>query len=131
MGNNSVTQSGLGGSVLFETKDAKDLLRYDESFGARVYGGYATNASQQGSLTVYGLLSDNVDAMLYSHYMSRDNFEDGAGNETFGSEGDVYNILGKIGFERQVSYTAFELSYDLYRDSGDYSPRPDMSGGAN
>ncbi|MCZ8499895.1 hypothetical protein O9929_26520 [Vibrio lentus] len=27
---NSVTQNGLGGSVLFEAKDAKDLLRYDE-----------------------------------------------------------------------------------------------------
>ncbi|MCZ8489762.1 hypothetical protein O9992_30095 [Vibrio lentus] len=51
--------------------------------------GYATNASQQGSLTVYGLLSDKVDAMLYSHYMSRDDFEDGYGNETFGSEGRV------------------------------------------
>ncbi|SBS67216.1 TonB-dependent siderophore receptor [Vibrio atlanticus] len=130
VGNNSVTQSGLGGSVLFETKDAKDLLRYDESFGARVYGGYATNASKQGSLTVYGLLSDNVDAMLYSHYMSRDNFEDGDGTETFGSEGDVYNILGKIGFEPSDLHR-FELSYDMYRDNGDYSPRPDMSGGTN
>ncbi len=79
---------------------------------------------------MYGLLSDNVDAMLYSHYMSLDNFEDGDGNETFGAEGDVYNILGKIGFEPSDLHR-FELSYDLYRDSGDYSPRPDMSGGAN
>ncbi|MGF1908552.1 TonB-dependent siderophore receptor [Vibrio kasasachensis] len=130
VGNNSVTQSGLGGSVYFETKDARDLLRYDEDFGARIYGGYASNDNQQGSLTLYGLLSENVDAMVYGHYVSRDDFEDGDGNKTFGSEGNVYNILTKIGYQLGDIHR-LELSYDLYRDSGDYSPRPDMSGSAN
>lgn len=130
VGNNSVTQNGLGGSVLFETKDAKDLLRYDEKFGTRVYGGYASNASQQGSLTVYGLLSEQVDAMLYGHMLSRDNFEDGRGVETIGVEGDTYNVLGKFGFEPSQLHR-FELAYDLYRDSGDYNPRPDWSVDAN
>lgn len=35
VGNNSVTQSGLGGAVYFETKNALDLLTYGERFGAR------------------------------------------------------------------------------------------------
>ncbi|WP_194437679.1 TonB-dependent siderophore receptor [Vibrio fluminensis] len=130
VGNNSVTQNGLGGSVYFETKDARDLLRYDESFGARIYGGYASNDSQQGSLTLYGLLSENIDAMLYGHYVTRDDFEDGNGNKAFGTKGDVYNILSKIGYELGEIHR-FEFSYDLYRDSGDYNPRPDMSGTAN
>ena len=99
VGNNSLTQSGLGGSVYFETKDARDLLRYDEDFGARIYGGYASNDNQQGSLTLYGFLSENVDAMIYGHYVTRDDFKDGDGNQTFGSEGDVYNILTKIGYQ--------------------------------
>ncbi|MFN1534831.1 TonB-dependent siderophore receptor [Vibrio jasicida] len=130
VGNNSVTQSGLGGSVYFETKDARDLLRYDENFGARVYGGYASNDNQQGSLTLYGLLSENVDAMVYGHYVTRDDFKDGDGNKTFGAEGDVYNILGKLGYEFGDIHR-LEISYDMYRDSGDYNPRPDMSGNAN
>jgi hemoglobin/transferrin/lactoferrin receptor protein len=130
VGNNSVTQNGLGGAVYFETKDAKDLLRYDETFGARVYGGYATNDSQQGSLTVYGTPTDTIDLMVYGNYVTRDDFEDGDGNKTFGAAGDVYNILGKIGYEPSDLHR-FELAYDMYRDSGDYSPRPDMSGGAN
>ena len=130
VGNNSVTQNGLGGAVYFETKDAKDLLRYDETFGARVYGGYATNDSQQGSLTVYGTPTDAIDLMVYGNFVTRDDFEDGDGNKTFGASGDVYNILGKIGYEPSDLHR-FELAYDLYRDSGDYSPRPDMSGGAN
>ncbi|WP_413283267.1 TonB-dependent siderophore receptor [Vibrio sp. MA40-2] len=130
VGNNSVTQSGLGGAVYFETKDAKDLLRYDENFGARIFGGYATNASQQGSLTLYGLLGDHVDAMIYGNFVERKNFEDGAGDKTYGSAGDVGNMLFKLGYESSDLHR-FEFSYDMYRDSGNYSPRPDMSGATN
>ncbi|WP_435237695.1 TonB-dependent siderophore receptor [Psychromonas sp. PT13] len=130
VGNNSVTQSSLGGSVSFETKDGKELLRAGEKFGARVYGGIASNDNQQGSLTVYGLLSDNVDAMAYGNIVDRDNFEDGDGTETYGSAGQVSNALFKIGYEPSINHR-FELSYDMYRDSGDYNPRPDMSGATN
>ncbi|MEZ9233065.1 TonB-dependent siderophore receptor [Vibrio amylolyticus] len=130
VGNNSVTQGGLGGSVYFETKNATDLLRYDETFGARVFAGYASNNNQQGSLTVYGKLSDKVDAMLYGHVISRDDFTDGSGQKTFGTAGDVYNVMAKFGFEPSEEHR-FEFSYDHYSDEGDYSPRPDMYGGAN
>ncbi|MBW3696075.1 TonB-dependent siderophore receptor [Vibrio sp. T187] len=130
VGNNSVTQSGLGGAVYFETKDAKDLLRYDETFGVRVFGGVASNDSEQGSITLYGKLSDKVDALIYGHGVSRDNFEDGDGVETHGAAGDVYNVLAKVGFEPSELHR-FQLSADMYRDSGDYNPRPDMSGSAN
>ncbi|WP_406734416.1 TonB-dependent siderophore receptor [Vibrio scophthalmi] len=130
VGNNSVVQSGLGGSVYFETKDAKDLLRDDETFGARLYGGYASNDSEQGSLTLYGRLSEGVDSMLYIHGVDRNNFKDGDGNDTFGSEGEVYNVLAKLGFEPTDGHR-IEFSYDVYRDEGDYSARPDRGGAAN
>ncbi|ENM5761910.1 TonB-dependent iron chelate receptor VctA [Vibrio mimicus] len=130
VGNNSVTQNGLGGAVYFETKNAKDLLVGGEQFGARIFGGYASNDSQQGSLTVYGQLSETVDAMVYGQGISRDNFEDGSGKETFGVAGDTYNVLAKVGFEPADGHR-FQLSYDVYRDKGDYSPRPDMAGTAN
>ncbi|ELJ8530135.1 TonB-dependent siderophore receptor [Vibrio cholerae] len=130
VGNNSVTQNGLGGAVYFETKNAKDLLVGGEQFGARIFGGYASNDNQQGSLTVYGQLSETVDAMVYGQGISRDNFEDGSGKETFGVAGDTYNVLAKVGFEPTDGHR-FQLSYDVYRDKGDYSPRPDMAGTAN
>lgn len=130
VGNNSVTQSGLGGSVYFETKDARDLINYGDAFGSRIYGGYASNDSQQGSLTLYGLFSEQVDAMVYGQYVSRGDFKNGHGVKTFGAAGDVYNVLGKLGYEISDLHR-LEVSYDIYRDSGDYSPRPDMSGGAN
>ncbi|RJX75426.1 TonB-dependent siderophore receptor [Vibrio sinensis] len=130
VGNNSVTQSGLGGSVYFETKDGKDLVRGSEQFGARVFAGYASNDSQQGSLTLYAMPTEKLDAIVYGHLVQRGNFEDGNGVETFGVEGDIYNIFGKVGFEPSKEHR-FEVGYDLYRDSGDYNPRPDWSGNAN
>lgn len=130
VGNNSVTQSNIGGSVLFETKDGKDLLRTGEKVGARIYGGYATNDSQQGSLTAYAKLDENVDVMVYGNLVNRDNFEDGNGVESYGSAGKVSNALFKIGYDASTK-DRLELSYDMYRDSGDYNPRPDMGGEAN
>ncbi|MFV0455006.1 MAG: TonB-dependent siderophore receptor [Pseudomonas sp.] len=130
VGNNSVRSAAVGGSVSFETKNALDLLRAGEDFGMRVYGGYGSNAYKQGSGTVYGRLSDQVDAMLYGFQINRDNFDDGDGNQTFGSDGKVSNMLMKFGFEPSDDHR-FELAHDHYRDKGDYSPRPDMSGGAN
>lgn len=130
VGNNSVVQGGLGGSVYFETKDAKELLRGGESVGVRVYGGYASNASHKGSITGYAQLSDKIDGMLYIHGVDNDNFEDGNGTETYGVDGEIYNILGKFGFEPSDQHR-FELSYDLYRDEGEYSARPDRGQDAN
>lgn len=130
VGNNSVRSAAVGGSVSFETKNALDLLRAGEDFGMRVYGGYGSNAYHQGSVTAYGRLSDKVDAMVYGYTIDRDNFDDGDGNDTFGSDGTVSDILVKFGVEPSFGHR-FELSHDHYRDKGDYSPRPDMAGSAN
>ena len=130
VGNNSVSNSGLGGSVHFETKDVRDLLRSGERFGSRLYVGYGTNVYRQGSAALYGQLSENVDALLYGYKVDRDNFEDGDGNQTFGADGTITDILAKVGWGPGYGHR-FELSHDHYEDEGDYSPRPDMSGSAN
>ncbi|MGC9422428.1 MULTISPECIES: TonB-dependent siderophore receptor [Vibrio] len=130
VGNNSVTQSGLGGAVYFETKNAKDLLVGSETFGTRVFGGYSSNNSRQGSVTVYGQLNQTIDALIYVQGISRGDFKEGDGQKTFGVEGDTYNVLAKIGFEPSDGHR-FQLAYDAYRDEGDYRPRADMAGSAN
>ncbi|TEW47266.1 TonB-dependent siderophore receptor [Psychromonas algicola] len=130
VGNNSVAQNGLAGAVYFETKDGKDLLNLDEKFGVRLHAGYATNASQQGSVTAYGQLTEQVDTMLYSNYVSNGNTTDGAGTENFGAEGDIKNTMVKVGFDLSPIHR-FEFAYDFYHDEGDYSARPDMNGEAS
>lgn len=130
VGANSVVNDGIGGAVHFETKNANDLLRPGETVGARVHTSYGSNSYQQGSITLYGKPSDNTDLLLYGFQIDRDNFEDGEGNETFGSDGTVQNGLIKLGWEPDEEQR-FQLTYDRYADEGDYNPRPDMGGSAN
>ena len=130
VGTNSVTQNGLAGSVSFETKDAQDLLKVGEQFGVRLNAGYATNASEQGSVTAYGMLTDTIDAVLYSNYVSNHNTTDGAGTENFGGEGDIANTMIKLGIDLTPEQR-LEFAYDFYHNDGDYSARPDMNGAAS
>ena len=127
VGNNSVTQNGLAGSVSFETKDAQDLLKDGEQFGVRLNAGYATNASEQGSVTAYGMLTETIDAVLYSNYVSNHNTTDGEGTENYGEEGDISNTMVKFGIDLSPEQR-LEFAYDFYHDEGDYSARPDMNG---
>ncbi|WP_087020350.1 TonB-dependent siderophore receptor [Thaumasiovibrio subtropicus] len=130
VGANSVTYGGVGGAVHFETKDAQDMLFGGERWGSRVFLGAGSNDFKQASLTSYGMLTDNIDAMLYLYQIERENFKDGAGVETAGAAGDLQNMLFKLGWEPN-DYSRFQISYDTYSDEGDYSPRPDMNGEIN
>lgn len=130
VGSNSVVSDGLGGAIHFETKNANDLLLGDEKVGARLHAGYGSNSYHQQSVTLYGKPGDTLDAMLYGFRVERDNFEDGDGEKTFGSEGSIKNGLVKFGWEPDAEQR-LQLSYDIYQDKGDYNPRPDMSGAAN
>jgi hemoglobin/transferrin/lactoferrin receptor protein len=130
VGNNSVVQSGLAGSVSFETKDAQDLLKGDEKAGVRLNAAYATNDSEQGSVTAYGMLTETVDAVLYSNYVSNHNTTNGEGTENYGEEGDIGNTMVKFGVDLSPEQR-LEFAYDFYHNEGDYSARPDMNGETN
>ncbi len=126
LGANTVTHGGIGGATRFETKDASELLEASvRNFGARLMAGYNSNAQHSFSGVGYGQLGDKVDAMIYFNHVDRDNFEDGDGRATIGSDGTTNNYLGKIGFDI-TSNQRVELSYDRLEDKGDYTQRPDM-----
>lgn len=126
LGAHTVTAGGLGGVVRFETKDAADLLAATGNrFGGRVMGSYNDNAQTGLSLTGYGQLTDQLDGLLYFNRIDRDNFEDGSGRATIGSDGTTDNALAKLGFDITPNQR-IELSYDRLFDSGDYTQRPDM-----
>ena len=139
VGTNSVVNGGIGGSVRFETKTAKQLLRADQQFGGRVQFSYADNASSSYSLTGYGQLTDSVDFLAYYNAVDRDNYEVGGGKikgadgaeipgtdgEVKGLEGDLDDMLIKLGWDLGANQR-LELGYEAYTDEGDYSYRPDM-----
>ncbi|MBB36361.1 MAG: TonB-dependent receptor [Hirschia sp.] len=125
LGANTVTHGGIGGSVRFDTKDAADLLADGRMFGGRLMASYNDNAQTGFSGTGYGRFADRADVFVYFNRVDRDNFEDGSGRETIGSDGTTDNWLGKIGFDITENQR-IELSYDRLEDSGDYTQRPDM-----
>ena len=128
VGTNSVLTGGLSGGVAFETKDAKDILLPGQTVGARVHTDFASNDYLSGSATVYGQITDNVDAMVYYTYTDKDNFDDGNGNEVTGNEGRTYDGLVKLGWDVN-EHNRFVFSYDRYNDQGDYYIKTNFGAG--
>jgi len=139
VGKNSVLNGSLGGSVQFETKDAKDLLRFDEAVGARLQTSYGDNASSGFSLTGYGKISDKMDFLAYYNRVNHDNYDVGGGEikdennmvipgtdgTVRGHEGKLDDGLLKLGWDFN-SQNRLELGFETYEDQGDFSYRPDM-----
>ena len=139
VGNNSVVNGGLGGVVRFETKEAKELLRPGQQVGAYGQYTYADNASESLAVSGYSQLTDQFDVLAYYNVIQRGNFEVGGGeikdvrgNEIPGTDGTVRGLEGDLDdallkFGWDISATQrLSLSYEAYRDEGDYSYRPDM-----
>jgi len=125
VGANSVVNGGIGGALRFETKDAQDLLANSESdFGARIMVGHQSNAQSSSSFTGFGQLGD-LDVIAYANRVDRDNFKDGDGFDTIGSDGTTDNFLGKLGYQVSANQR-LELSYEALLDEGDYTQRPDL-----
>ena len=139
IGTNSVVNGGLGGAVRFETKSARQLLKPDQQFGARLQGSYADNGGDGWSLTGYGLLTDSLDVLLYHNSVDRDNYDVGGGKiedqngaEIAGTDGEVRGLKGeqddtllKFGWDINANHR-LEIGYEAYSDEGNYSYRPDM-----
>lgn len=125
VGTNSVVNGSLGGTVAFETKDGKDMLETGKDFGARISSTYNSNDSLGGSITGYGKVLQNTDFLIYHNYLNKNDWKDGKGLKTFGTDGKVQNTLLKLGHNLSDTQRV-SISYDTLTDEGDYSPRPDF-----
>ena len=139
VGKNSVVDGGLGGTVNFKTKSAPDLLQDGKRFGGHVKATGADNSGSSASVTLYGQLTDSVDALIYHNQVKRDNYDVGGGEvkdfngnviegtdgSVKGLKGDLSDTLVKFGFDASDNHR-FEVGYERYKDEGDYTYRPDM-----
>lgn len=100
-GGSTLQGSGaLGGVISIQTRNAYDLLRDDETMGARLRTSFETNGEGFGqTATVFGA-ADGFDALGFIGYRDMaDDFEDGDGVDIRASKLDVVNGLGKFGAE--------------------------------
>ncbi len=91
---NTYGSGAIGGVVFFDTKDAADFLRPDETWAASVTGGYETNGrGWTTSATGAYRFSDNLDALGNIVYRDYGEYKDGGGNRVAGSG---FEVLGGL-----------------------------------
>ncbi|KOO15444.1 TonB-dependent receptor [Vibrio xuii] len=114
----------LGGAIQFKTKDAHDLLRPTESFGALVKGGYYTNNSgYKVSTSLYGEVTEGLGLLASFSQVEGDNIEDGNGEEQPYTKTDQQMALLKLsGDLNEHNYVS--LSYDYRNDDNTRLNRP-------
>ncbi|MCG9629641.1 TonB-dependent receptor [Vibrio sp. Isolate30] len=120
LGGNSVL-SGAGainGSFSYETKDPSDLLRGDETVGARVKTGYQTAYERfTTNVAVYAKLNDKLQFMGIANY-----FEDGdlhipGEDDVTSKQGELKSGLAKVVFIPNDA-NEFKLTFNKYEDGG-------------
>ncbi|WP_394260837.1 TonB-dependent receptor domain-containing protein [Moraxella boevrei] len=123
VGNNSVTlgNNAMGGAVAFTTVDAEDLLRLNETMGARLKLGYATNDKQlHTTATAYGKPTGNTDVLLSLGQRKSDGGKDGDGVEIQGDDITVRNVLAKASIIPMDGHK-LTASYQGYDNKGIYN----------
>lgn len=115
----------IGGSIAFETRDARDMLEPGRTFGGFISTGYETNGQTfTTSGSAYGAL-DGFEVLGYLKYAKGSNFSDGSGMEIPGSSANLLSGLGKVAYESPEGHR-FALSYENVRDNAMRPNRADF-----
>lgn len=110
----------LGGSIAYETKDARDLLEPGKSLGGLVTGTYDFNSETSTvGLAAYGM-KDGLEFFGYLNFAKGDNYTAGNGSEVGGTSANLLSGIGKVAYQAENGYR-FELSHEQLRDD---APRP-------
>ncbi len=109
----------LAGSVVFETLDATDILEFGQVVGGNLRLSYSDNGdTAQGALTLAGMYR-GFEWVLYGKRATGDDYDDGDGNEVFGTAADLTSFLGKLAYEsdtgHRIEYSGLQLDDDELR----------------
>ncbi len=115
----------LGGSIQFETKDAKDLLEPGKTVGGFVTVSYNTNGETfETGLSAY-TMNSGFEALGYFKYADGENYEDGDDIEQTGTAAALNSALGKLAYEA-LSGDRLEFSYEWVNDDDLRQFRPNL-----
>lgn len=120
LGGNSVL-SGAGainGSFSYETKDPSDLLRGDETVGARVKTGYQTAYERfTTNVAVYAKLNDKLQFMGIANYSKDGDLHIPGEDDVTSKQGELKSGLAKVVFIPNDA-NEFKLTFNKYEDGG-------------
>lgn len=109
----------VGGAIRFKTKSADNLLIGDEQFGGIAKASYFSNDGHKESLSLYGKLTDKVGVLASYVNVSRDNMDDGDGEEIPGTAADQTLAFIKVNAELTENQN-LTLSYENRKEEGEF-----------
>ncbi len=126
-GNAADGAGALGGAIHFNLKDAKDMLRGDETGGVLVKS--SVNGNNQGwkkHISAYQLLNDDVGLLAsFTENESQEDYKDGRGDRVDETEQFQQDIRLKLSGDFAEDHY-FSMSYEDYLDEGVRYSRPNM-----
>jgi len=120
----------LGGTISYETKDGRDFLDPDESFGGFGKLSYNTNTNGFTENLAFAMRSEHFDAIAYVSHDGGDNYTDGDGNEVSGTAPGLFSAMAKIAYTANNGYR-LKLKADFLEDEEIRPPRPNFGGAPN
>lgn len=116
----------LAGTIAFETKDARDLLKDGQSMGGRLSAGFRSNGSVYNvSGAAYGM-KDGFEILGYLKRAGGNNYEEGGGLAELGTDVNAWSGLAKLAYEAEEGHR-FSLSGEYLYDTGYRQLRANMN----
>lgn len=110
----------LGGAIVYETKDARDMLAPGKHLGGLATASYDFNSKTHTTgLSLFGE-REGFEFLGYLNFAKGDNYTAGDGKVVDGSSANLLSGLGKVAYQAENG-NRFELSHEQLRDD---APRP-------
>ncbi|WP_102796259.1 TonB-dependent receptor domain-containing protein [Bowmanella denitrificans] len=109
----------VGGAIRFKTKTAEDLLTDGERFGGLLKAGYFSNDGHKESVSLYGRVTDAVNVLASYVNVSRNNMDDGDGQEIPGTAADQTLGFAKVHADI-TEHQELTLSYERRKEEGQF-----------
>lgn len=110
----------LGGSVVFDTVDAQDLLQPGKTIGARLGGQYESASNLKGGLvSLYGQLGEHLGLLAYGRRNTNENVRAGGGETLRATEGAYEDYLLKASL---LDVDGHSLRLSTQRNQNDGGP---------
>ena len=85
----------LGGSIAYETKDARDIIEPGEMQKVSLKYQHDTNTNAHSPTVTYAAQVGGFEGMFHGSYDNGNTYEDGRGNEVIGTAPKIKNFLAK------------------------------------
>ena len=108
----------LAGAIRFTTKNADDMLRPGERFGALLKGGYqSAGDGSKFSATGFGRFTEDTSVIASINRLKSSDYRDGNGNTVENSAADTHNEFVKLNTKMTDAHR-FGLSHERHQDEG-------------